>query len=171
MAAHQAPPSLGFSRQESWSGVPLPLQCVCVCIYIKLGAPLLWLSFLGFARQEYWSGVPLPSPPNVCKHHQKSGCTLSLKKKLSKYLLKLYRSYSLTTIQQNKKISLNNVKTSNQKCWVAISFSGDLPNPGIKAMLLLSPALAGGFFAASASHFHIKNKIHNYKDVSTPLSD
>ena len=28
-AAHQAPPSMGFSRQEYWSGVPLPspLQC------------------------------------------------------------------------------------------------------------------------------------------------
>ena len=27
-AAHQAPPSIGFSRQEYWSGVPLPsLQC------------------------------------------------------------------------------------------------------------------------------------------------
>ena len=25
-AAHQAPPSIGFSRQESWSGVPLPPQ-------------------------------------------------------------------------------------------------------------------------------------------------
>ena len=25
-AAHQAPPSLGFSRQERWSGVPLPSQ-------------------------------------------------------------------------------------------------------------------------------------------------
>ena len=23
-AAHQAPPSLGFSRQERWSGLPLP---------------------------------------------------------------------------------------------------------------------------------------------------
>ena len=23
-AAHQAPPSLGFSRQEPWSGVPFP---------------------------------------------------------------------------------------------------------------------------------------------------
>ena len=23
-AAYQAPPSMGFSRQESWSGVPLP---------------------------------------------------------------------------------------------------------------------------------------------------
>ena len=24
MAAHQAPPSLGFSRQENWSGLPFP---------------------------------------------------------------------------------------------------------------------------------------------------
>jgi len=24
MAAHQAPPTLGFSRQEHWSGLPLP---------------------------------------------------------------------------------------------------------------------------------------------------
>ena len=24
MAAHQAPPSLGFSRQEHWSGLPFP---------------------------------------------------------------------------------------------------------------------------------------------------
>ena len=24
IAAHQAPPSLGFSRQEHWSGLPLP---------------------------------------------------------------------------------------------------------------------------------------------------
>ena len=25
-AAHQAPPSLGFSRQEHWSGLPFPSQ-------------------------------------------------------------------------------------------------------------------------------------------------
>ena len=40
MAAHQAPPSLGFSRQEHWSGLPFPSPvhkciyvcgCVCVC--------------------------------------------------------------------------------------------------------------------------------------------
>ena len=24
MAAHQAPPSLGFSRQEHWTGLPFP---------------------------------------------------------------------------------------------------------------------------------------------------
>ena len=30
MAAHQAPLSLGFSRQERWSGLPFPLQCMKV---------------------------------------------------------------------------------------------------------------------------------------------
>ena len=30
MAAHQAPPSLGFSRQEHWSGVPLPSPKECI---------------------------------------------------------------------------------------------------------------------------------------------
>ena len=36
-AAYQAPLSVGFSRQEYWSGVPLPsLVCVCVYIYKKL---------------------------------------------------------------------------------------------------------------------------------------
>ena len=28
-AAYQAPPSMGFSRQEYWSGVPLPSPCEC----------------------------------------------------------------------------------------------------------------------------------------------
>ena len=28
MAAHQAPPSLGFSRQEHWSGLPFPSPVV-----------------------------------------------------------------------------------------------------------------------------------------------
>ena len=29
-AAHQAPPSLGFSKQEHWSGLPFPSQCMKV---------------------------------------------------------------------------------------------------------------------------------------------
>ena len=32
--AHQAPPSMGFSRQEYWSRVPLPSPCVCVCVCV-----------------------------------------------------------------------------------------------------------------------------------------
>jgi len=29
-AAHQAPPSMGFSRRKYWSGVPLPKVCSCL---------------------------------------------------------------------------------------------------------------------------------------------
>ena len=36
-AAYQAPPSMGFSRQECWSGVPLPSPYIdldiCICAY------------------------------------------------------------------------------------------------------------------------------------------
>ena len=35
MAAHQAPPSVGFSRQEYWSGVPLPSPTY-IYIYIYM---------------------------------------------------------------------------------------------------------------------------------------
>ena len=38
-AAHQAPPSMGFSRQEYWSGVPLKLkdkEFVCVSCHNKV---------------------------------------------------------------------------------------------------------------------------------------
>ena len=33
-AAHQAPPSMGFSRQEYWSGVPLPSPHMCLVAHI-----------------------------------------------------------------------------------------------------------------------------------------
>ena len=35
-AAYQAPPSMGFSRQEYWSGVPLPSPRVCLLFYISI---------------------------------------------------------------------------------------------------------------------------------------
>ena len=69
--SHQAPPSLGFSRQEYWSGLPFPSPmhpCMLsrfssVWLYVTLGsavhqAPLA----TGFSRQEYWSGLPFPFP-------------------------------------------------------------------------------------------------------------
>ena len=42
---------------------------------------------------------------------------------------------------------------SKQEYWSRLlcPFPGDLPNPGIKLALLMSPALAGGFFTNSAS--------------------
>ena len=35
-AAHQAPPSMGFSRQEYWSGVPLPFPSLIVLSYKQI---------------------------------------------------------------------------------------------------------------------------------------
>ena len=71
-AAHQDPPSLGFSRQEHWSGLPFPSP-----MHESEKWKWSWLSHvwlfatpwtavyqappsMGFSRQEYWSRVPLP---------------------------------------------------------------------------------------------------------------
>ena len=73
LLSHQAPPSLGFSRQEHWSGLPFPspmheseivkvkaFSCVRLLATPWTAAHQAPLS-MGFSRQEYWSGVPLPS--------------------------------------------------------------------------------------------------------------
>ena len=74
MAAHQALPSLGFSRQEHWSGLPFPSpmhesekwkwsHSVMSDSWWPHGLqPTRLLHPWDFSRQEYWSGVPLPSP-------------------------------------------------------------------------------------------------------------
>ena len=66
-------PSLGFSRQEHWSGLPFPspehesekwkwshsvMSDSATPRTAAYQAPLS----VGFSRQEYWSGSPLPSP-------------------------------------------------------------------------------------------------------------
>ena len=72
-AAHQAPPSLGFSKQEHWSGLPFPSPMhesekvkVKSLSRVRLLATPWTAAYqaspsMGFSRQEYWSGVPLPS--------------------------------------------------------------------------------------------------------------
>ena len=76
-AVHQAPPSMGFSQQEYWSGVPLPspqclldilkyfvfllsLSVMCDSLWlpwaVALKAPLL----MELPKQEYWNGLPFP---------------------------------------------------------------------------------------------------------------
>ena len=72
-AAHQAPPSLGFSRQEHGVGCHFLLQCMKVKSESEVAQSCRLLATpwtaahqappsMGFSRQEYWSGVPLPSP-------------------------------------------------------------------------------------------------------------
>ena len=70
-AAHQAPLSLGFSRQDHWSGVPFPSpmhesekwkwsRSVSVRLFVTpWTAAYQAPPSMGFSRQEYWSGVPL----------------------------------------------------------------------------------------------------------------
>ena len=73
MAAHQAPLSLGFSRQEHWSGLPFPsprhesekwkMKVKSLSRVWLLATP--WTAAhqappsMGFPRQEHWSRVPL----------------------------------------------------------------------------------------------------------------
>ena len=58
-AAYQAPPSTGFSRQEYWSGVPLPSPILNTTPWTTAHqAPLS----MGFSRQEYWGGLTFPPP-------------------------------------------------------------------------------------------------------------
>ena len=70
-AAHQAPQSLGFSRQEHWSGLPFPspiheseseVAQSCPTLRDPMDCTYQAPPSMGFSRQEYWSGVPLPSP-------------------------------------------------------------------------------------------------------------
>ena len=67
--AYQTSLSMGFSRQEYWSGVPLPsplshfsrVQLFATPWTVACQAPLS----IGFLRQEYCSGLPFPTSENL----------------------------------------------------------------------------------------------------------
>ena len=68
-AAYQAPPSTGFSRQEYWSGLPLPspIQPWCTPFPIwnqsVVPCPVLtvasWPAYRFLKRQVRWSGISI----------------------------------------------------------------------------------------------------------------
>ena len=76
-AAYQAPPSMGFSGQQYWSGVPLPSpiqEQSCIPLFVTpwtaaCQAPLS----MGFSKQEYWSGLPFLSPGELPNPGTKPG--------------------------------------------------------------------------------------------------
>ena len=112
-AAYQAPPSMGFSRQEYWSGVPLPSPHERV--QIAKGLKNLWVSLpgisvVGVGQEDGISapgGWPLLVPP--------PGWTVAYQAPPS-------------------------MGFSRQEYWSGLPFPspGDLPDPGIEAR---SPAL------------------------------
>ena len=71
MAAQQNPSSLGFSRQEYWSGLPFPspMRACTPSHFSRVWLyATLWTAAnqpplsTGFSKQEYWHGLPFPSP-------------------------------------------------------------------------------------------------------------
>ena len=54
-AAYQAPPSMGFSRQEYWSGLPLPSPLNMLCNWI----PCLtrWALLVSFHNSQNWGSM------------------------------------------------------------------------------------------------------------------
>ena len=71
-AAHQASPSLGFSRQKHWSGLPFPSPMresevvqSCPTLATPWTAAYQAPPSMGFSRQKYWSRVPVPSPKRL----------------------------------------------------------------------------------------------------------
>ena len=76
-AAHQAPPSMGFSRQEYWSGVPLPSLkfFISICeIKILLAEPSQSLIYKYWRRQ--WHPTPVLLPRKSHGWRSLVGCSL-----------------------------------------------------------------------------------------------
>ena len=82
MAAHQASPSLGFSRQEHWNGLPIPSpmhesekwkwsRSVVSDSSTPWTAAYQASTSMGFSRQKYGSGVQLPSPTPASRSQAK----------------------------------------------------------------------------------------------------
>jgi len=66
-AAHQAPPSMGFSRQEYWSGVPLPSLHTHTSVNIKSIMILIqWHNFNQKSLRKRCASIILPNNKNIC---------------------------------------------------------------------------------------------------------
>ena len=72
-AAFQAPPSMGFSRQEYWSGVPFPSPILWQLQLKKLDKYSNWLGL--YQRRRQWQPIPVLLPGK--SHGQRSlvGCS------------------------------------------------------------------------------------------------
>ena len=67
-AAHQAPLSMGFARQECWSGVPLPSPIPFWVLLSPLWFSityvfLMWNTVMDLRARKLWSERPLPLVP------------------------------------------------------------------------------------------------------------
>ena len=117
--ACQAPLSMGFSRQDYWSGLPFPSPGDLPYPGIKptsLTSPALEGRF--FTARTTWEA-------------QCISCSV------------ISDSATPWTIARQAPLSMGILQARILE-WVAMPSSRDLPSPGIEPMSLMSPALAGG---------------------------
>ena len=124
--------SMGFYRQECWSGLPFPSPVIKyeVSEVTSLSRVRLFMTpwtvayqrplSMGFSSQEYWSWSPFPSP----KAH------LKVKVKMKS----LSRVRLFTTSWTGAYGASPSMGFSRQEYWSGLPFPspGDLPDPGIE---------------------------------------
>ena len=101
MAAHQAPPSLGFSIAISFSNawkwkVKVKSLSRVWLLAIPWTAAYQGPPSMGFSRQEYLSGVPLPSPKSLHTYTE-----TKLHPRANKFQSKAYQVNSPTMQEYN----------------------------------------------------------------------
>ena len=173
MAAHQTSPSLGYSRQEHWSGLPFPSPMqeswkvkVKSLSHVRLFATP-WAAAhqappsMGFSRQKYWSGVPLPSPKRrlatwklaflkfVLEMIPHFCCVLFVKSKSlcpggGDLVAKSCPTFAISwTVAHPPRSSVHGISLARILEWVAISFSVGSSRPKDKTQVFCT---AGRFF-------------------------
>ena len=76
-AAYQAPPSMGFSRQEYWSGLPLPSPPLGLCLTESDWCPYKERDTRDAGLQKKWEDTVKihPTPSQEQRPQKKSGVT------------------------------------------------------------------------------------------------
>ena len=140
--AYQVPLFMGFSRQEYWSGVPLPSP---VC-------PLLWTFSLTHSLRKLLANCCRPlqtvsSGDQRAENLHRRGRRENNVPRLGCVLSCVWLFATPWTVAHQAPLSMG---FSRQEYWsgVPFPFPGDLPNPGIEPP---SPALTGRFFTTEPS--------------------
>ena len=155
----QPPLSMGFTRQEYWSGLPFPPPGVFLTQGSNLGLPPC--RQIPYRLSHQGSPLRLQSFYKETEAHRSDitcprSCTVSLAGRFSllslctSALSRVWLFVTPWTVAHQAPLSMG---SSRQEYWSGLPCPppGDLPDPGIEPPSLKSPALAGGFFTTSVT--------------------
>ena len=140
-AAHQAPPPLGFSRQEHWSGLPFRSRCLLFTLSVMQERPkyvssaqarcllFIWSLFLLYC--SLWGIFVL------CKLHLLNKCSLKVKV-----------AQSCPTLCDSVDYTVHGILQARILEWVAFPFSRGSSQPRDQTQV---SCIAGRFFTSWAT--------------------